>query len=62
MFTVQSYRKREWSRVNENITVPAKQFNIAATAFLGAIGFNEGVIHFKLYRRSVDRWKFIDWL
>ena len=46
MFTVQSYQKREWSRVTENITVPAKQYNIPAYAFLGAIAMDKGCVHF----------------
>lgn len=29
---------------------------------MGAIGFDQGCIHFRLFRRSVDRWKFLDWL
>ena len=62
VFSVNAYQKRDWSRVNDNVTVAAKQYNITCYAFLGAIGMDRGMVHFDLYKRSVDRWKFIDWL
>ena len=29
---------------------------------MGAICIDKGCVHFQLYKRSVDRWKFIEWL
>ena len=62
MFTVQTYQKTEYSRRNENQVITAKQYNIPATAFLGAISEQDGFIHYRLYKKSVNAEKFIDWL
>ena len=62
MFTTRAYQKVEWSVKNTNIVASGSEFNIAATAFVGAITLDKGVVHYELFKRSVDGEKFMEFL
>ena len=53
MFTTKTYQKREFMTPYNNIVVAANQINMEATAFLGVIGWDQGVVHYELYPMAV---------
>ena len=58
MFTTRAYQRHEWSVKRSNVIVSGSEFNIAATAFVGAIALDKGIVHYELFKRSVDGEKF----
>ena len=58
MFTSKTYRKREFMTSRQSIVVSADQLNMEATAFLGCIGWDQKVVHYELYPKSVNKQKY----
>ena len=59
MFTRQNYQKMEYSPKNTNVVVNDKDFNIATVAFLGGVAEGLGLLHYEMFKRSVDIPKFL---
>ena len=62
MFTRQNYQKMEYSPKNTNVVVNDKDFNIATVAFLGGVAEGLGLLHYEMFKRSVDIPKFLEWV
>ena len=62
MFTKRTYQSLEYSNKRENIFVDQANFHIKAQAFLGVIGLNMGLVHYKMYDMSVNATKFMGFL
>ena len=54
MFTVRSYRDREYAAPKQTIEVGASEFAIAPIAFLGVICKDRGIYYYELIDRSVN--------
>lgn len=62
MFTQRSVMKQEFSNLNQNIQIDYKDFNIKTTAVVAAMSYDDGMLLWKDYGRSVDQIKFVDFL
>ena len=62
MFTKQVYPRAEWATKGNNIEFGQKDFNYNATAFLGGICLGRGLVHYRLFDFSVDRFRFIEFM
>ena len=62
MFTQRSVMSTEYSNAYENIQIDHKDFNIKTTAVVAAISSRDGLLLWNNYGKSVDRYKFLDFL
>ena len=61
-FTVQTYRKREFSARHQYLSVNAPQFQMKTIAFLGVVSQDRGIYYYELFDRSVNTEKFVGFL
>jgi len=62
MFTVQTYRKREFSGRHQYIAVAAPQYQIKTIAFLGCVCQDRGIYYYELHDKSINTEKFLPFL
>ena len=62
MFTSKTHITRAWSPKNINFSIDQKKLNHKALAVIAAISENGGLEHLKIFRKSVDQDKFVEWL
>ena len=62
MFTRRAISKFEWSNKNENIEFDDKLLNDTTLALLIGISAERGVEHWRIFKKSVNTSKFIEYL
>ena len=60
VFTYSTELKLAFSNPHENIIADKKQMSMTSMAAVAAISAKRGLIFMKLYPKSVDRWRFIE--
>ena len=62
MFTRRAISKFEWSHKNENIEFDDKLLNDTTLALLIGISAERGIEHWRIFKKSVNTDKFIEYL
>ena len=62
MFTRKTVKEAEWSRPKENFRIDEARLNEPTLAMVSAISQENGLEHFKIYPRSVNTGRFIEYL
>ena len=62
MFTRKTIKDEEWSRPKENFQIDEARLNEPTLAVVSAIGSENGMEHFKIFSKSVNTARFIEYL
>ena len=62
MFTRKTVAETEWALPGENMTVDQAKLDEPTLALLAAISKDKGLEHYRVFPKSVDAAKFIEWL
>ena len=62
MFTRKTVADTEWARSGENIRIDEARLREPTLALIAAISAEKGREHFKIYPKSVNTARFVEWL
>ena len=62
MFTRKTIRNEEWSPPKENVRIDQAKLNEPTLAMIPAISMEKGQEHYKIYKKSVNTEKFVEYL
>ena len=62
VFSSKTFQGYDWQAPRTNLRLAQSEYNMECTAFLGAISKDKGIAYYKLYKKSVDSAKFMEYL